>query len=158
LDLTGPPWLYQVECHLRTVLGRDRFRSGWPIPQRTMWTVRIIVTSPAFHEDLGFVQRIEEFPIQQLISQFCSVIPNFRQTSAIPNPLPVSISIVRRCPMISSAVYRFRAMPLLSSAGILTPDPTWFIGGGSGGITTGGWSIVYSRYVTCLLMGYLSSL
>lgn len=25
MPVTGPPWLYQVECHLRTVLGRDRF-------------------------------------------------------------------------------------------------------------------------------------
>ena len=37
------------------------------MPQRTMRAVRIVVASPAFDEDLGFVQRIEEFPVQQLI-------------------------------------------------------------------------------------------
>lgn len=31
--------------------------------------------------------------------------------------------------MISSALYRFRATPLPSSAGILTPDSTWNIEG-----------------------------
>jgi hypothetical protein len=35
-----------------------------------MRAVSIVVTSPAFDEDLGFVQRIEEFPVQQFISQF----------------------------------------------------------------------------------------
>ena len=34
-----------------------------------MWAVCIVVASPAFDEDLGFVQRIEEFPVQQLIPQ-----------------------------------------------------------------------------------------
>lgn len=78
------------------------------------------------------MQRIEELPIQQLISQLCPVMLNLRQASASPSSRPVSISSVRRCPMISSTAYRFRAMrPLLLSAGILTPAPTWFIGGGS---------------------------
>jgi hypothetical protein len=34
-----------------------------------MRAVRIVVASPAFDEDLGFVQRIEEFPVQQFIPQ-----------------------------------------------------------------------------------------
>jgi hypothetical protein len=76
-----------------------------------MRALRVVLTAPAFDEDLGFVQRIEEFPVQQLTTQFCSVIPDFRQTSAMPRPLPVAISGVRRCPMIASVVYRFRAMP-----------------------------------------------
>src|SRR5713101_3668383 len=38
-------------------------------------------------------------------------MPSFRQASAIPIPLPASISMVRRWQMISSAVYRVRAMP-----------------------------------------------
>jgi hypothetical protein len=36
---------------------------------------------------------------------------SFRQASAIPIPLPASISTVRRWQMISSSVYRVRAMP-----------------------------------------------
>ena len=78
---------------------------------RTMRAVCIVVTSPALDEDLGFVQRIEEFPVQQFISQFCSVMLSLRHASTTANPLPNSISMVRKCPMISSAVYRFRAMP-----------------------------------------------
>ena len=76
-----------------------------------MRALRVVALAPTFHDHPRLLQRIEEFAVEQFVSQFCSVIPNFRQTSAIPNPLPVSISIVRRCPMISSAVYRFRAMP-----------------------------------------------
>jgi hypothetical protein len=34
-----------------------------------MRAVRIVVASPAFDEDLGFAQRIEEFPVQRLIPQ-----------------------------------------------------------------------------------------
>jgi hypothetical protein len=79
--------------------------------QRTMRALRVVLTAPALDEDLGFVQRIEEFSVQQLIPQLCSVMPSFRQASAIPIPLPASISTVRKWQMISSAVYRVRAMP-----------------------------------------------
>ena len=34
-----------------------------------MRATRVVLTAPAFDEDLGFLQRIEEFPIQQLIPQ-----------------------------------------------------------------------------------------
>jgi hypothetical protein len=34
-----------------------------------MRAVSIVMTSPAFDEDVGFVQRIEEFPVQHFISQ-----------------------------------------------------------------------------------------
>jgi len=34
-----------------------------------MWALRVVLTAPALDEDLGFVQRIEEFPVQQLIPQ-----------------------------------------------------------------------------------------
>jgi len=76
-----------------------------------MRALRVVLTAPALDEDFGFVQRIEEFPVQQLIPQLCSVMPSFRQASAIPMPLPASISTVRRWQMISSTVYRVRAMP-----------------------------------------------
>ena len=42
---------------------------GWPILQRTKRALRVVLTAPALDEDLGFVQRIEEFPVQQLIPQ-----------------------------------------------------------------------------------------
>lgn len=34
-----------------------------------MRALHVVLTAPALEEDLGFVQRIEEFPIQQLIPQ-----------------------------------------------------------------------------------------
>ena len=34
-----------------------------------MRALRVVLTAPAFDEDLGFLQRIEEFPVQQLIPQ-----------------------------------------------------------------------------------------
>ena len=76
-----------------------------------MRALRVVLTAPAFDEDLGFLQRIEEFPVQELIPQLCSVMLSLRHASTTPSPLPSSISMVRNCPMISSAVYRFRAMP-----------------------------------------------
>ncbi len=44
---------------------------GWPIPQRTMRALRVVLTALALDEDLGFVQRIEEFSVQQLIPYVC---------------------------------------------------------------------------------------
>ena len=75
-----------------------------------MRAVRIVALAPTFHDDPRLLQRVEEFAVEQFVSQFYSVILNLRQASAIPRPLPISISIVRRCPLISSALYRFRAM------------------------------------------------
>jgi hypothetical protein len=76
-----------------------------------MRALRVVALAPPFHDHPRLVQRIEEFAVEQFIPQFCSVIPSFRQASTTASPLPNSISMVRNCPMISSAVYRFRAMP-----------------------------------------------
>jgi hypothetical protein len=76
-----------------------------------MWAVPVVALTPTFHDHLRLVQRIEEFAVEQFIPQFCSVIPSLRQASTTASPLPSSISMVHNCPMISSAVYRFRAMP-----------------------------------------------
>jgi hypothetical protein len=76
-----------------------------------MWAVPVVALTPTFHDHLRLAQRIEEFAVEQFIPQFCSVIPSLRQASTTASPLPSSISMVRNCPMISSAVYRFRAMP-----------------------------------------------
>ena len=42
------------------------------------------------------------------------MIPSFRQASSTASPLPVSSSLVRRCWIISSGVYRFLGMMLTS--------------------------------------------
>ena len=73
-----------------------------------MRALRVVLTAPAFNQELGFAQRKEEFPVQQFIPKVCSVILSLRV--ACPNPRPVPISMARKCPMISSARYRFRAI------------------------------------------------
>src|SRR5262245_27197110 len=67
-NLTGPELLYQVECHLRTVLGHDRFRSGGSQPQGPMGTNLIVVSSPTFHEHLYLPECSKQFSIQQFIA------------------------------------------------------------------------------------------
>jgi hypothetical protein len=50
-----------------------------------------------------------------------------RHASTTASPQPSSISMIRNFPMISSAVYRFRAIPpSFRQPEILTPDLTWF--------------------------------
>src|SRR5262245_28684858 len=66
--LTGPQWLYQVECHLRTLLRHDRFRSGGSQPQGPMGTNLIVVSSPTFHEHLYLPECSKQFSIQQFIA------------------------------------------------------------------------------------------
>src|SRR5262249_13582552 len=41
--------------------GCDRFRRGWPQPQCPIGTNLVVVSSPTFHEHLGFMQRICRF-------------------------------------------------------------------------------------------------
>src|SRR5262245_5644692 len=66
--VTGPQWLYQVECHLRTLLRHDRFRSGGSQPQGPMGTNLIVVSSPTFHEHLYLPECSKQFSIQQFIA------------------------------------------------------------------------------------------
>ncbi len=68
----------------------------WPIPQRTMRTLRVVALAPSFHDHPRLVQRVEEFAVEQLIPQLCSVMPSFRQVSGTALPLPSSISTVRK--------------------------------------------------------------
>ena len=98
-----------------------------------MRAVTLVVTSPAFDEDLGFVPRIEEFPVQPFISYVCSVTPSWRQASAIPRPFPISIST--RAQLSDDLCCRLSCpchTPSFRQPEILTPDLTWFKGGRSG--------------------------
>lgn len=65
--MTGPPWLYQVECHLGT-LGRDRFWDRWPQLQRPMRSYLVVVSPPAFDQHLYLPECSKQFPIQQFIT------------------------------------------------------------------------------------------
>jgi hypothetical protein len=53
-----PPFKF---LHADTLSGvKVRVSGGGPVPQCTMRAVRIVLASPAFDEDLDFVQRTEE--------------------------------------------------------------------------------------------------
>src|SRR5262249_16246276 len=111
--LTSREFLYHLPCS-SSARKLDSFGSGWLAPETAVRTERVVVSSPAFDDDLGFFQRVEQFPVEKLIAQLCSVMPSFRQESSTARPLPVSSSTVRRCLIISSDVYRFLGMTLTS--------------------------------------------
>ena len=67
VGLTGPPWLYQVDCHLRTL--RDpRFRGRWSEAKGPMRPHLVIMLSPAFHEHLHLPECSKQFSIQQFVA------------------------------------------------------------------------------------------
>ena len=45
------------------------FWSRGPVSERAVRPLGVVVLSPAFDDDLGFSQRIEDFSVQQLISE-----------------------------------------------------------------------------------------
>jgi len=42
---------------------------GWPITQPTVGPYRIIFPPPALYQDLGLLQGVENFPVEQLVTQ-----------------------------------------------------------------------------------------
>ena len=44
--------------------------SWWSIAQRTVWSHRIVIPPPSLGKNFGLQQRIEDLPIQKLVSQF----------------------------------------------------------------------------------------
>src|ERR1043166_1037250 len=44
-------------------------RSGSPVADRGMRAHGIVVTAPAFDDDLGFAQRVEDLAVEQLVAQ-----------------------------------------------------------------------------------------
>jgi hypothetical protein len=48
---------------------RQCFGCWWPIAERTVRTNRVVVNPPLFDQYLSFSQGVEQFPIQQLVSE-----------------------------------------------------------------------------------------
>ena len=94
--MTSRELLYDLPC-LSSARKLDSFGSGWLAPETAVRTDRVVVNPPAFDDDLGFFQRVEQFPGEKLIAHLCSVMPSFRQESSTARPLPLSSSTVRRC-------------------------------------------------------------
>src|SRR5262249_16612561 len=89
--VTSREFLYHLPCQ-SSARQLDSFGSGWLTPKATARTDRVVVFPPAFDDDLGFFQRVEQFPVEMLIAHLCSVMPSFRQESNTARPLPLSSS------------------------------------------------------------------
>jgi hypothetical protein len=50
--------------------GKDSFRPRWPCIKTAVGADRVVLPLPVLDNDLGLFQRKEQFPIQQLISEF----------------------------------------------------------------------------------------
>jgi hypothetical protein len=48
---------------------QDRFRRGWAVPERTVRPRGVVVAPPPFDQDLGFLKRMKDLPVQQLVAQ-----------------------------------------------------------------------------------------
>jgi hypothetical protein len=72
-----------------------------------VWSKGVVVVTPALDDDLGFLERIEDLAVEQLVPEFTSVTPIERIASATDRPCAVSTSTCRSLATISSAVCRF---------------------------------------------------
>jgi hypothetical protein len=69
-----------------------------------------VVAPPSFNHDLGLLQCVEDFAVEQLIAQFCSDIPASRQATGVAFPCAIETSIWRSSVTICSALNRFFGM------------------------------------------------
>ena len=53
---------------LRSRPYRD-FRGGWSVAKRRVRADRVVVVPPAFDDDLGFLERVEDLAVEQLVAQ-----------------------------------------------------------------------------------------
>src|SRR5918994_3470488 len=88
---------------------------GRPVGQRGVWAKGVIVPAPALDDDLGFLERIEDLAVEQLVPEFTLVTPIERIASATVRPCAVSTSTWRSFATISSAVCRFLVIDPSSS-------------------------------------------
>ena len=46
------------------VLRNEDLRGWWPVAQRAVWPKRIVEAAPAFHDDTGLRERVEDLAIE----------------------------------------------------------------------------------------------
>src|ERR1700690_1756274 len=77
---------------------------------------RVVVTAPAFDDDLSFPQRVEDFTIEQFVTQATSLTPIWRIASAMPWPCETRTSTCRSFVTISSGLCLFLGISVLLDA------------------------------------------
>src|SRR5450631_2591792 len=80
-----------------------------------MRTHCVVMLSPGLDHNLGFVERVEDFAVEQFVAQFTSVTPIARIASTTVWPCAVSTSTCRSFETISSAVCLFLPIAISSS-------------------------------------------
>src|ERR671911_1403366 len=80
---------------------------GRPVGQRGVWAKGVIVPAPALDDDLGFLERVEDLAVEQLVPEPTSVTPIERIASATIRPCAVSTSTCRSLATISSGLCLF---------------------------------------------------
>jgi hypothetical protein len=81
-----------------------------------MWADGVLVTAPAFDDDLRLFQRVEDFTVEQLVSQATSLTPIWRIASAMPWPCETRTSTCRSFVTISSGLCLFLGISVLLDA------------------------------------------
>jgi hypothetical protein len=84
--------------------GQDGLRRRRQVVETAVRPDRVVLSPPVLDDDLGLLQRKEQLPIQQLISELCSDTPRFRQISPTFIPCAKATSASRSIPMIFSVV------------------------------------------------------
>src|SRR5450830_2105197 len=89
---------------------------------------RIVVASPAFDDDLSLPQRVEDFAVEQLVTQATSITPIWRIASTMPWPCETRTSTCRSLVTISSGLRLFLGITILLDAKRHTSSRTTFVG------------------------------
>ena len=95
-SLTSREFLYHLPCE-SSARKLGGFGRRWQAPETAVRTDRVVVNPPSFDDNLGFLQRVEQRAVRQLIAYVCLVMLSFRDASSTASPLLVSSSTVRRC-------------------------------------------------------------
>src|SRR5450830_797057 len=88
----------------------------------------IVVASPAFDDDLSLPQRVEDFAVEQLVTQATSLTPIWRIASTMPWPCETRTSTCRSFVTISSGLSLFVGITILLDAKRHTSSRTTFVG------------------------------
>src|SRR5450830_262233 len=88
----------------------------------------IVVASPAFDDDLSLPQRVEDFAVEQLVTQATSLTPIWRIASTMPWPCETRTSTCRSFVTISSGLCLFLGIAVLLHVQRHTSGRTTFAG------------------------------
>src|ERR687893_1295807 len=80
---------------------------GWDVAEGRVRPDRIVVPAPTLDDDLGFLERIEDLAVEQLVAELTSVTPIERIASATVRPCAVNTSTCRSFATISSGLCLF---------------------------------------------------